>query len=55
MQCVPFSVTTDDTLEGTEAATVQLTEATTNTNTDLMIGAQDKVLINILDSDGEFV
>ena len=50
-----FSVTTDDEVEGTEVATVQLTEATTNTNNDLMIGAQDRVLINILDSNGEFV
>ena len=54
-QCVAFSVTTDDEVEGTEVATVQLTEATTNTNNDLMIGAQDRVLINILDSNGEFV
>ena len=54
-QCVPFFVMTDDELEGTEAATVELREATTNTNNNLIIGLQDRVLINILDSNGEFV
>ena len=54
-QCVPFFVMTDDELEGTEFATVELGVSTTNTNGNLIIGAQDSVLINILDSNGEFV
>ena len=54
-QCIPFRVTTDNTLEGTEVATVDLTIAAPNSNSFLIIGGQNRVLINILDSDGEFL